>query len=131
MGFSLRSGTTRNSPNGFWRNEITKLKIGGKEVSVNYEACEFLECLRIGTYTHRTSCGASGCSARTADGLSCLTRDNHGCPTNRRRLTAKEIHGDCPGRFPFRIKSDTGKVRCVACGKLVPRWVAKKLQEEK
>lgn len=61
-----------------------KVRIGkGKKaimVEVKDKDCPKRACFYYGHYTHHTACGSSGCSSRTADDLSCLRRDNHGCP---------------------------------------------------
>jgi hypothetical protein len=53
-------------------------------VDVNYRDCPKLSCFYYGHYTHHTSCGMSGCSSRTDEELSCLRRDNHGCPESHK-----------------------------------------------
>lgn len=64
-----------------------KLKIRKQIVDVNSSKCKKYKCLRIGYYTHHNAAGNSGISARTDDELSCITRDNFGCPDieDRRR----------------------------------------------
>ncbi|MFH0806010.1 MAG: hypothetical protein V1901_03995 [Patescibacteria group bacterium] len=51
-----------------------------KLVNVNNRECRKLKCFVPGRYTHHTACGMSGCSSRTDENYSCLTRDNRGCP---------------------------------------------------
>jgi len=61
-----------------------KIRILEKNHFLNVEVrdrdCKKRSCLVIGHYTHRSITGASGCSNWTDANLSCLTRDNHGCP---------------------------------------------------
>jgi len=61
---------------------IVKVKDGKKfvKVDVNHKDCPKRDCFYYGHYTHHSSAGMSGVSSRTADTLSCLRRDNHGCP---------------------------------------------------
>jgi len=70
---------------------MMKIKIKSKAigrfitVEVIDKECKKYKCFVWGTYTHRTACGMSGCSAQTANGYSCLTRDNHGCPDKKEK----------------------------------------------
>lgn len=68
-----------------------RIKWGSKLVSVNVNSleCKHYKCFVPGRYTHHTACGASGCSSRTADRLSCLTRDNRGCPEIKEKILLK------------------------------------------
>ncbi len=66
-----------------WRMMMNiRIKYGNKitDVFVREKQCRSKPCFRPGHYTHHTACGASGCSSRTDDNVSCLTRENHGCP---------------------------------------------------
>jgi hypothetical protein len=56
-------------------------------VDVNYRDCPKRVCFRCGLYTHHNSVGYSGCSSSTATELSCLRRDNHGCPITKEMLS--------------------------------------------
>ena len=49
-------------------------------VEVNYCDCPKRSCFYYGYYTHHSAAGKSGCSSWSAKELSCLHRDNHGCP---------------------------------------------------
>ncbi len=51
-------------------------------VDVNHKDCPKRTCFYYGHYTHHNAAGSSGVSSRTADEMSCLRRDNHGCPAN-------------------------------------------------
>lgn len=54
-----------------------KIKEGKKHITVdvNYKDCPKRSCFYYGSYTHLSSGGSS-----TATKLTCLRRDNHGCP---------------------------------------------------
>jgi hypothetical protein len=60
-----------------------KIKEKGQKsvlVDVNHRDCPKRPCFYYGHYTHYSAAGASGCSHWTDKDLSCLQRDNHGCP---------------------------------------------------
>jgi len=108
------------------------INIDGRRVDVLERACRWRTCLRVGRYTHRTAAGASGCSARTDENLSCLTRDERGCPQDffsRRKLTLEEAHseGDNPDmpRFAWTVRKPSDRmIRCMCgCDRLFPRWM--------
>jgi hypothetical protein len=59
-----------------------KIKEGKKYilVDVNHKDCPRRKCFHYGHYTHTSPVGFNGTSSRTSDHISCLYRDNHGCP---------------------------------------------------
>lgn len=113
---------------------MTQIKIDGEAVEVRDRTCAYRACLWVGRYVHRSAAGASGCSARTASKLSCLTRDNHGCPGGEReKVELARVHGDgCSGaRYPIKVKTSRGsRVRCLGCGALIPRWAIINIEQE-
>ncbi len=62
-----------------------KIKNGEKFVMVKVldRDCPKRTCFRYGYYTHHNAAGYSGCFSRTDNSLSCLYRDNFGCPDDR------------------------------------------------
>ena len=49
-------------------------------VDVNNKWCRHKECFVPGFFTHHTAAGMSGISAWSDSQMSCIQRDNHGCP---------------------------------------------------
>ena len=103
-----------------------KIKIDGQDVRVLRADCRDNSCLVVGRYVHHSSAGASGHSSWSDKELSCITRDNHGCPPeDKQRLNPDALHHCEKPRFGSKIKQRNGaRVKCYTCGKLVPRWVA-------
>ena len=65
-----------------------KLRYGYRDlrnVDVRWPYCPMLDCFQPGYHTHYTPCGASGCSSRTDENLSCVRRDGRGCPPAERQ----------------------------------------------
>jgi len=62
-----------------------KIKVGSKFVlcSVNELICRKRKCFNPGYYIHRCGWGFE-----TAKKMSCLTRDNHGCPEKKEIFNA-------------------------------------------
>ncbi len=100
-----------------------------QDVKVAEEACKTKPCLRIGYYTHYTACGSSGCSYRTDDRLSCLTRDNHGCPESLPQPQSSPNAAICPycGRRNNSALKDIRTYHrdamCESCGRLFTMWL--------
>ena len=112
-----------------------QIMVDGRYVDVTERQCPTYACFRPGHYTHRTSCGASGCSSRTDESLSCLTWYEHGCPLIRVLAGPNRFHAaSCTGaRWPYRIRTALSNswIRCLACKQRIPRSVAQAEQMTK
>lgn len=105
------------------RRHIMQMKIDGRTVDVRVRQCKDYACLIVGRYNHHSACGSSGCGSSYAGHLSCLTRDNRGCPEHPHGRQERTYHAhDCPGpRYLHTVRSGRGNARCKNCGRLVPK----------
>ena len=111
-----------------WRMDGTTVP-----VRVRASECAWLSCLQVGHATYRSAAGLSGCSARVSSDLSCVRWEEQGCPpeANRSLASIDRLHPNCAApRFGSRVTPTArGRVRCLACRRLVLRWLAAALIE--